>query len=105
MNRFLQQLPRLSAFIDKSGWLLAAVGAIVVGISDLSLLLTLLQWTAFSMVMAGVVIVISRVMFPQIKLTEFVEEAKKGNVAASIVVFSVVSFCAVMFIGIVLWSK
>lgn len=96
---------RLKAFFDKSAWLLIAVGAIGIAISDLSLLATLWQWSLYAMVAAGFAIQISRAMFPIIKLTEFTEAAKEGNLAAAIVVASIVLFCAFTFIGIVLWAK
>lgn len=70
---------QIKALADKNGWLLIIIGLAAVGFSDIKMTMTLLQWAVFSLVIAGLVIVISRITFPQIKLSELMERVKSGD--------------------------
>lgn len=43
--------------------------------------------------------------FPQIKLSDFVDKVKAGELPAALVVLAVVLYCGAVFIGVALWVK
>lgn len=96
---------RLGALIDKSAWLLIAPALGGLLCIDPAMALTLVQWALFALVLAGVAVVISRIVFPQVNLNELVALAVQGNRAAGAVAAALVIFVALLFIGIVLWAK
>lgn len=96
---------QLKALTDKNGWLLIVIGLAAVGFSDLKMMLTLLQWAVFALVIAGLVIMVSRITFPQIRLTDLMERVKAGELPAALVVLGLLLFCGLLFIGTVLWAK
>lgn len=100
-----KQFRRTLALIDKSAWLLIAPAVIALFFIDLTMLRTLAQWLAFAPVLVGVAVIVSRIVFPQIHLTELVDEVKKGNAAAGILSGCLVLFVAVLVIGMVMWAK
>lgn len=102
---FLQAVwARIRSLGDKSAWILLAVGALVFA-GGSNMLISMISWIAFAFIAAGITIFLSRIGFSSIKFSELVPEAKKGNVAAAIIVASVVLYCALAFIAIVLWAK
>lgn len=98
-------LKRLKVFSDLSAWLLIAPACFALWWVDPAVAKTLLQWSLFGIVMAGVAVMISRLIFPDLSLHEFVKSAAGGNVAASIVAAAVIAFVAAVFIGMVVWAK
>lgn len=104
-EHFLSFVKRFAAFGDKSAFLLTAPFILALYFIDKALLATLLQWVLFAPVLAGVAIIVSRLTFPNIVLDEHADEARKGNVAAAIVVAAIVFFVAVTMIALVLWAK
>lgn len=99
---------RIAALFDGSAWLLMLIGGIALVFTDPGLLVALLSWSAFALVLAGLVIVVSRIMFPQINLQELMANVLFGGsnaIGAAIVVASVVLFCSVLSISFVLWAK
>ena len=96
---------RLTALFDKSAWLMMGPALIALYYTDQPLASTLLQWTMFALALAGAVVVVSRVIFPQISIGELVEQAKTDPKAAGLVVASVVLFVGLLFIGMVMWAK
>lgn len=96
---------RILPFFDLSAWVLVLVALVPLFLIDRAMALTLIQWSAFGLALAGVSVVISRVVLPQVDLTEWVERARKGEAGASLIVFAVTSFLAVIFLGLVLWAK
>lgn len=96
---------RLDALIDKSAWLLVLIGAAVMAATDWRMLLVLVQWSAFALVLAGGTVVISRVVFPQISLTELLDKAKAGDPPAAIVVAALLLAWAQMFMAVSGWAK
>jgi len=104
-SHFVSFIKRFAVFGDKSAFLLTAPFALALYLIDPTLLKTLLQWVLFAPVLAGIAIVVSRVTFPHIDLTEHINEAKAGNTASAIVVASVVFFVAAIVVALVLWAK
>ncbi len=98
---------RLMALMDASAWLLILPALVVLALIDQSLAKTLVQWALFALVLAGVTVMVSRIVFPQIDLTALDEQAKspKANVASAVIAAAVVIFVGMMFIGLVLWAK
>lgn len=100
-----KNLQRLEALIDKSAWLLIIPALIALYFIDPVMLKTLAQWLVFAPVLAGLAIIVSRVVFPQIALGELVEDVREGNIAAGILAAAVVLFVAMLFLALILWAK
>ena len=105
MLKFLQD-SRLGAIADKSAWLLMGPSIASLYAIDPALATTLLQWGLFGLVLAGVAIIISRLVFPQIQLTALVESAHgEKNTAAGLVVSAIILFVGLVMLSLVLWAK
>lgn len=97
---------RLHALLDKSALVLIAPALIALFLIDGSIARTLVQWSLYALVLAGVGIIVSRVTFPQIKLGDLVDEAQtKANVAAGILASAVIAFVGIVLLAMVLWAK
>lgn len=96
---------RITPFFDLSAWVLLIVSAIPLAVIDRPMFDTLVQWTVFAIALAGISVVLCRLLLPQIDLTAYLAEAKKGSVSAAIVVFSVAFLLSALFMGLVLWAK
>ena len=97
---------RIKAFFDTSAWLLILPALLVLFWIDSAMALTLVQWAIFAPVLVGVAIVISRIVFPQIHLTDAVERALHDkNGAAAAIVVGIIGFVAVIFLALVLWAR
>lgn len=105
IDRLKAAWPRLAALFDQSSWLLIAIGVAVLALADWRTALTLAQWAAGALAIGGLTIVISRIMFPQIRLDELMVKAKAGELPAALVVAAVVLYCAIVFVGVALWAK
>lgn len=107
MNPFLESwLRRFMALFDKSAWMLIAPAMIVLAFLDPPMAKMLAQWSLFFLVLTGVAIVISRIVFPNINLTEFVRSAiEDHNAAAGAVAAAVVNFVGLLIVAAVLWVK
>lgn len=105
ITTYIKQFRRLAALFDKSAWMLIAptIGAIFY--LDQPLAKTLLVWCLFGVAIAGFAIIISRLIFQKINLNEFVDEAKKGNIAAAIVASAIIFFVGIVIIALVIWAK
>lgn len=104
MNFFKAIWTRLLSLGDKSAWILLAIGALAFA-GGTNMLLSLISWVAFAFIAAAITIFVSRIGFATIKFSELMPEVKKGNTAAAVVVASVVIYCALAFIGVVMWAK
>lgn len=89
---------RLKALIDGSAWLLIAIGVIGIALTNWRLALTLFQFSLVTCVLAGVAIVVSRVVFPQIDLTAMVKQGGATPLGAAIITLSVVLFCVALIL-------
>lgn len=100
------QNSRLAALVDKSAWLLIAPAIAALYAIDPALAKTFAQWSIFGLVLAGVSIMISRIVFPQIELTKLVESAHtEKNAAAGLVASAVVLFVGLVILSLVIWAK
>jgi hypothetical protein len=105
LQDWFSQARRFAALFDKSAWLMAAPALIGLYYLDAALTKTMAQWLVVSFVIAGVSIVVSRIIFPQIHLSELVEQVKAGNRAAGTLAAALVIFVGILFYGIVMWAK
>jgi hypothetical protein len=96
---------RIKALVDTSAWILIAPSLIALFFIDQSMLATLVQWLVFAPVLAGVAVIVSRVVFPQIHLTELVTETIRGNRAAATLAASLVIFVAILVLALVIWAR
>lgn len=99
---------RILPFFDLSAWVLVLVALVPLFFIDRAMALTLVQWSAFGLALAGVSVVICRVVLPQIDLSECVREAVRGGTNAlplALIASAVILFLAVIFLGLVLWAK
>lgn len=96
---------RLRVFGDKSAFLLTAPFAVALYYIDPAMLKTLLQWLLFGPVLAGVAIIISRIVFPHIELNEHIDEAKRGNPASGLIVAAVIVFVGLLVMALAGWSR
>lgn len=96
---------RLAALLDKSAWLLIAPALAALFWVDAPLARTFVQWTPFFLVLAGVAIIISRIVFPQINLGQFARRAYGGDQACALVTAALILFVGILIISGVLWVK
>ncbi len=97
---------RTRALIDKSAWLLIAPAMIGLFLLDISLGKTLLTWSLFGIAIAGVAVVISRIIFSHFNLTQLYDEAvKMGNIAAGVICSAIVLFVGIVMLALVIWAK
>lgn len=96
----------VGAFTQKSVWLLIAPALILLAVTDAALVKTLIQWSAFAVVLAGVSIIISMITFPQVQLTALVRKAHDlGCVASAMVASALIIFFGLLFYSLVFWAK
>lgn len=97
---------RFRAMFDKSAWLLIAPALVIIFLIDASLGRTLLTWSAFGVAIAGVSVIISRIIFPQIDLSALVRQVSdRQNTAAGIVVAAIILFVGLVMLALVMWAK
>lgn len=98
---------RLVPFLDITLWLLLGVALIPLAIINPAMLITLLQWTAFAVALAGVAVLLCRVMLPMIDLGDLYDTIRGPDATAAhaIVFAAVVGLLAVLFYGLVVWGK
>lgn len=96
---------RLVPFLDLSAWVLLLVALIPLFFIDRAMALTMVQWTLFGLALAGVSVVISRIVLPQLDLNEWVARARENDPGAPLVILSIVLFLGIVFLGLVLWAK
>lgn len=97
---------RLAPFYDPTAWILIAVCAGGVALFDPVMAKTILQIILMFGACAGVAVIISRHVLPQISLTAAVNKAMDDNlVAAAILVLSVAIFLSTLVYSITFWVK
>lgn len=101
----LSLLKRFAVFGDKSAFLLTAPFAVALFYVDQALAKTLLQWLLFAPVLAGVAVVVSRIIFPHIDLHEHADSAKSGNIGSGLVVAAIVIFVGLLVIALAGWAR
>ncbi|XAO53851.1 hypothetical protein [Pseudomonas phage Rocky] len=106
VTRFLARLrKRLAPFFDMTAWVLLIASIVPLLLIDPAMVVTLAQWTAFALALAGITVVITRVVLPQVDLTEWLAHAREGSVAGGLVVLAVSLTVCFTFLGLVLWAK
>lgn len=98
-------LRRFSFLVDKSALFLIIPCAVALYFIDPAMFATLLQWIVFAPMLAGIAIIVSRVTFPQVHLTNLVKEAHTGNRAAGFVAGAIIIFVGLLMLALVLWAK
>lgn len=98
-------LRRFSFLVDKSALFLIIPCAIALYFIDQAMFATLLQWIVFAPMLAGIAIIVSRVTFPQVHLTNLVKEASAGNRASGFVAGATIIFVGLLMLALVLWAK
>lgn len=96
---------RLSALLDNSAWLLIAPAFVALYWIDSASALTLVQWSLFALVIAGVAVIISRIVFPQIEVAKLLEEVDDHNGAAGLVIAALVVFVGLVMLVLAIWAK
>ena len=97
---------RIAPFYDPTAWALIVICAGGVALFDPVMAKTILQWVLMFGVFAGVAVIISRHVLPQISLTAAVETAMKDNpVASAILVLSVAIFLSTLVYALTIWGK
>lgn len=103
---FVQRFRRIRAMFDKSAWLLIAPALLAIFFLDPALGKTLVTWSAFGIAIAGISVIISRIIFPQFKLTELYDHAvERRNLAAAVMACSIVAFVGIVMLALVIWAK
>jgi hypothetical protein len=105
MNRLHQMIRRVSPFYDPSAWILIIVCGGGVMLFDPVTVKTITQWTLNFGIFAGVAVIISRLIFPQIDLSAHVRAAHDGNIGSGLVVLSVALVMAFLLLSLTLWGK
>lgn len=104
--KFLHKvIANIAALGDNASWIFFVIGVTLLGLADWDTMVMLARWSGFAFVAAGATIWISRITFGEIKLSELIKEVMSENVAAAIVVASLLAFCSVVFTGLLSWAK
>lgn len=98
-------LKRFKALGDKSALLLILPAVAALFFIDEAMVKTLIQWLVFSPIIAGVAVVVSRIIFPHIDLSRLIDETHEGNKAAAILAGSLLIFVGILVFALVTWAK
>lgn len=98
-------LLRLYALIDKSALFLIIPCACALYFIDAAMFTTVMQWLIVAPIIAGVAVMVSRIVFPQIRLTKLINEAHEGNIASGVVAAAVIIFLGVLLLALVTWAR
>lgn len=96
---------RFKSLFDQGAWLLMLPAAALLFLIDPAMLLTIGQWLLVGLVIAGLTIIVTRIMFPQVSMPWLVAEIAKGNLAAGVTAAALILFVGIIFLGLVLWAK
>ncbi len=95
---------RIGALFDRSAWLLAGLGVLALLLIDPALVGVLVRWSLFAGLLAGVTIIVSRIVFPQIDLSDLVKRTQEGDMPAAVLAAALVVFVGLLFLGVVQWA-
>ncbi len=98
-------LPRLTALIDGSAWLLIVPFLALWYLFDPLGMQVMVLWITHLPVVVGVTIILSRIVFPDIKLTELIADVRAGNVASAVVVLGLLIFVGLLILTAAGWVK
>lgn len=106
MPKFISSyFARFKVLTDKSAIVLIIPCLIALLFIDTAMLKTLAQWLIFAPIIAGVAVMVSRIVFPQVELTKLIEEVHLENRAAAIVVAGLMIFVGILIFSLVTWAK
>lgn len=112
---FLFLKNRLKAFGDTGAWTLIMVGVLLFasrlpfqasGFVNMPVVVTVLQTAGLMFAIAGLQIMISRLVWPGISVTDLIDQAGKGegdSVGAGLVLFGLFAYNGMTTIAFVLW--
>ncbi len=96
---------RLHALLDKGALLMILPCFLLLWFIDEAMVLTVVQWLLVAPIITGLAVIVSRMMFPQIELTQLVKEAHAGNRGAGVVVAGLLLFLGLLILSLVMWAK
>lgn len=98
---------RLLPFLDLTTWILLLIAIVPLAIVNPPMLMTLLQWTAFAVALAGVAVLLCRVMLPMVDLGALYDAACDGTLTMqqAVIFAATVMLLALLFLGLILWGK
>lgn len=95
----------LAPMFDSAALFLMLPAAAALYHLDPAMLLTVVQWLLVAPILAGLAIMVSRMIFPQVSIKWLVEEVGKGNIAAGMLASGLVVFVSMIFIGLAVWAR
>lgn len=95
----------IKALFDKGAWLLMLPCALILLVIDPPMALTVGQWLLVAPILAGLAVIVSRIMFPKVSIPWLVAEIKNYNVAAGVLAAAFVLFVGMVFVALCLWAK
>lgn len=96
---------RFKSLFDFGAWLLMLPAAFLLYWIDPPMLQTIVQWLLVAPILAGITIIVTRIVFPQVSIAWLVDQVGEGNQAAGQLAAALVLFVGVVFVGIVLWAR
>lgn len=109
----LEKLPRLRALKDPGAWTLITVGLILFLLRlpmpntwfvNLPLAVTIMQTAGLIFTIAGLQILVSKLVWPNISVAKLVQKANEENsVASSLILFGLFVYNGLTTIAIVVW--
>lgn len=106
MPQFISSfLKRFKVLGDKSALFLIVPAVAALFFIDAAMVKTLIQWLVFAPIIAGVAVVVSRIIFPHIDLTQLIKETHEGNKASAILAGSLLLFVGLLVFALVTWAK
>jgi prolipoprotein diacylglyceryltransferase len=105
MTRLEKTLHRFAALIDGSAWFLIAPAVALLWWIDAPMAKTLATWSLYFLVLAAVIIIITRVTFPDFKLHPCIEAAQGGSVSCAIMVAGFFLMFSLLVLSVVLWAR
>lgn len=103
---------RLAPLFDLTSWVLFVLTIAPLYFVAPAMVTTLVQWTAFAVALAGVTIVLSRIMAPMIDLGELYrlvvgspQVISSSRLPAAILAGSLLIFMGLLLLALVLWAS
>lgn len=102
---------RLLPFLDLTTWILLLMTVVPLFVINRPMTITLGQWTAVSVSLAGVAVFLCRIMLPFVDLGAIARHIVDDDVAhetrlpAAVAFAAVVGLLGALFVGLILWGK
>lgn len=100
--------PRQSRFLslfDSTAWLLMLPAGLALYYIDSAMMATVVQWLLVAPLLAGITVIVTRVIFPQVSIAWLVAQVEERNVAAGMLAAALVIFVGLVFLGMVIWGR